>query len=70
MLVAEAQIVIDGGDYDATMWDVRRDLEPLVANRGGCSGVEACVRAVRMEVKRRGADLIKFRQSSWPAEKI
>jgi len=67
MFVAEAQISVAGGDYDASNWDVRRDLERYVSNRGNCSGVTECVKVVREEV-RRGADLIKFRQGSLPAE--
>lgn len=63
MLVAEAQVSVAGGDLDASIFGVRSAAEPLVANRGDCSGVDDCVRVVRSEI-RRGADFIKLRQSS------
>jgi imidazolonepropionase-like amidohydrolase len=65
MFATEPQISIAGGDYDASTWEVRRDLEPYVTSRGNCSGVEECTKVVREEVHR-GADVIKFRQSSAP----
>jgi imidazolonepropionase-like amidohydrolase len=67
MFVTEVQISVAGGDYDASNWDVREDLEKYVSNRGNCSGVTECVKVVREEV-RRGADIIKFRQGALPAE--
>ncbi len=67
MFVTEAQIAVDGGDFDPSNWDVRRDLEKYVTNRGNCSGVVECTKVVREEV-RRGADVIKFRQAGLPAE--
>src|SRR5258708_27399439 len=67
MFVAEAQISVAGGDFDASSWDVRSDLEKFVANRGNCSGVIECIKVVREEVHR-GADLVKFRQAGLPAE--
>ena len=66
MFAIESQIGVDGGDYDASKWGVRRDLEQFVANRGNCSGVVECTRVVREEVNR-GADVIKFRQAGAPA---
>ncbi len=63
MIAIEPQIGIIGGDYDAANWGVRYDLERYVTSRGVCSGAADCVRAVREEV-RRGADVIKLRQSS------
>jgi imidazolonepropionase-like amidohydrolase len=67
MFTTEAQIAVDGGDFDPSNWDVRRDLEKYVSNRGNCSGVVECTKVVREEV-RRGADVIKFRQAGLPAE--
>ena len=66
MLVSEVQISVAGGDFDPSQREVRADLEPYVADRGNCSGVVECTKVVRLEV-RRGADLIKFRQSGLPA---
>lgn len=66
MFAVEAQIAVDSGDLDVTNMDVRTELEPSVANRGNCTGVVECVKAVRAEV-RRGADLIKLRQSGLAA---
>jgi imidazolonepropionase-like amidohydrolase len=54
MFVAEAQI------------SVRSDVEKFVTNRGNCSGAVECTKVVREEV-RRGADVVKFRQSGLPA---
>jgi imidazolonepropionase-like amidohydrolase len=67
MFVAEAQISVAGGDFDASSWDVRSDVEKFVTNRGNCSGVVECVKVVREEVHR-GADVVKFRQAGLPAE--
>jgi imidazolonepropionase-like amidohydrolase len=67
MLVAEAQISVDGGDYDASSWGLRTDMEQYLHNRGNCSGTVECIKVVREEVHR-GADLIKFRQAGLPAE--
>lgn len=67
MFVSESQIEVDGGDLDPYRWDVRRELEPYVSNRGNCTGVVECIKVVRQEV-RRGADVIKLRQSGLPAE--
>lgn len=66
ILACEPQIGIRGGDYDASKWGVRRDLEQFVTDRGMCSGAVECTKVVREEVNR-GADVIKFRQSYWPA---
>ena len=63
MVAIEPQISVDGGDYDASKWGVRLDLEKYVNNRGNCSGVVECTKVVRLEVNR-GADVIKLRQSS------
>jgi imidazolonepropionase-like amidohydrolase len=63
MFNVEPQIGVDGGDYDASRWGLRRDLEQYVNNRGNCSGVVDCTKVVREEVNR-GADVIKFRQAS------
>jgi imidazolonepropionase-like amidohydrolase len=62
MLVSEAQISVAGGDFDPSQWDVRSDLEPYVTGRGNCSGAVECTKVVRQEI-RRGADVVKFRQS-------
>lgn len=67
MFVSEPQIEVDGGDLDPYRWDVRRELEPYVSNRGNCTGVVECIKVVRQEV-RRGADVIKLRQSGLAAE--
>jgi imidazolonepropionase-like amidohydrolase len=66
MFVAEAQISVAGGDFDPSNWDVRSDVEKFVTNRGNCSGAVECTKVVREEV-RRGADVVKFRQSGLPA---
>lgn len=65
ILAIEPQISADGGDYDASRWGVRPDLEKFVTNRGNCTGAVACAKVVREEVNR-GADVIKFRQASAP----
>ncbi|WP_129774528.1 amidohydrolase family protein [Peristeroidobacter soli] len=65
MFVSEPQISVDGGDLDASRWDVRKDLEQYVSNRGNCTGVTECIKVVRQEV-RRGADVVKLRQSGLP----
>lgn len=65
ILGIEPQIHVAGGDYDAANFRVRADLEQYVSNRGTCSGVDDCIRVVREEV-RRGADVIKLRQSALP----
>ncbi len=67
MFVTEVQISVAGGDYDASNWDVRSDVEPFVTNRGNCSGTVECVKVVREEV-RRGADVVKFREAGLAAE--
>ena len=67
MFVSEAQISVAGGDFDASSWGMRNDLEKYVTNRGNCSGVVECVKVVREEVHR-GADVIKFRQAGLPVE--
>jgi imidazolonepropionase-like amidohydrolase len=67
MFVAEAQISVAGGDFDASSWDVRSDVEKFVTNRGNCSGVVECIKVVREEVHR-GADVVKFRQAGLPSE--
>jgi imidazolonepropionase-like amidohydrolase len=67
MFVTEVQISVAGGDFDPSNWDVRNDLEKYVSNRGNCSGVVECVKVVREEV-RRGADVVKFRQSGLPVD--
>ena len=66
ILGIEPQIGVAGGDYDAANFRVRADLEQYVSNRGTCSGVDDCIRVVREEV-RRGADVIKLRQSVLPS---
>lgn len=66
ILGIEPQIGVAGGDYDAANFRVRADLEKYVSNRGTCSGVDDCIRVVREEV-RRGADVIKLRQSALPS---
>ncbi|MBS0373743.1 MAG: amidohydrolase family protein [Proteobacteria bacterium] len=65
MVAIEPQIAVDGGDYDASRWGVRADLERYVANRGNCTGAVQCAKVVREEVQR-GADVIKFRQAGAP----
>ena len=66
IFACEPQIAVDGGDYDASKWGVRRDLEQFVTNRGNCSGVTECTKVVREEINR-GADVIKLRQAGTPA---
>jgi imidazolonepropionase-like amidohydrolase len=66
MIAIEPQIAVDGGDYFPSQWDLRFDLEPYVTSRGQCTGVVECTKVVREEV-RRGADVIKLRQSWAPA---
>ena len=66
MIAIEPQISVDGGDYDASRWGVRRDLEQYVTNRGNCSGVVDCTKVVRLEVNR-GADVVKLREAGAPA---
>jgi imidazolonepropionase-like amidohydrolase len=66
ILACEPQIAVSGGDYEASRWGVRRDLEQYVTSRGMCSGAAECTKVVREEVAR-GADVIKFRQSWAPA---
>jgi imidazolonepropionase-like amidohydrolase len=66
IFACEPQIAVAGGDYDASRWGVRRDLEQYVTSRGMCSGVVECTKVVREEVAR-GADVIKFRQGWAPA---
>jgi len=66
MVVVEAQIGVDGGDYDASQMGLRTELERLVTNRGNCSGVTDCTKVVREEINR-GADVIKLRQAGAPA---
>jgi imidazolonepropionase-like amidohydrolase len=65
MFAVEPQFSIAGGDYDASKWGLRRDLEQYVTNRGSCSGVQDCIKAVREEVNR-GADVIKLREGGTP----
>jgi imidazolonepropionase-like amidohydrolase len=66
IFACEPQIAVDGGDYDASKWGVRRDLEQFVTNRGNCSGATDCTKVVREEINR-GADVIKLRQAGTPA---
>lgn len=66
IFACEPQIAVSGGDYEASRWGVRRDLEQYVTSRGMCSGVVECTKVVREEVAR-GADVIKFRQGWAPA---
>jgi imidazolonepropionase-like amidohydrolase len=63
IIAIEPQVGVEGGDYDASRWELRRDLEQYVTNRGNCSGVVECTKVVREEVNR-GADVIKLRQAS------
>jgi imidazolonepropionase-like amidohydrolase len=42
IFACEPQIAVAGGDYDASRWGVRRDLEQYVTSRGMCSGVVEC----------------------------
>jgi imidazolonepropionase-like amidohydrolase len=65
MFAIEPQISLDGGDYDASKWGARLELEPFLHNRGNCTGVVECTKVVREEVNR-GADVIKFRQNGAP----
>lgn len=57
---SEPQFQVPGGDYEPFNFGVRNELEPYIKNRGTCSGVDDCARAVREEV-RRGAGVIKLR---------
>lgn len=60
IIADEPMFGVAGGDYDASAFGERADLEPLFRSRGTCSGPVDCVRAVREEVHR-GADVIKLR---------
>jgi imidazolonepropionase-like amidohydrolase len=62
ILASEPQFSVDGGDYDAQRFGLRRELDPYLTNRGNCTGVEACTKAVREEINR-GADVIKIREA-------
>src|SRR5260370_41897290 len=62
MFVAEAQISVAGGDFDASSWDVRNDLEKFVANRGDCAGELQRVKLDRAE-GHRGRGLVAFRHA-------
>ncbi len=66
IFACEPQIAVDGGDYDASKWGLRRDLEQYVTSRGMCSGAVECTKVVHTEINR-GADVIKLRQSYAPA---
>lgn len=65
IIASEPQFQVDGGDYDATIAGARLELEPLFKDRGSCTGVDDCVRAVRQEVHR-GAGVIKLRLAAHP----
>jgi imidazolonepropionase-like amidohydrolase len=65
MMATEPQFSVAGGDYDASRWGVRRELEQYVTNRGSCSGVQECIKDVREEINR-GADVIKLREGGAP----
>jgi imidazolonepropionase-like amidohydrolase len=65
IIAVEPQFEVSGGDYHPSRWGERRELEPYFENRGTCSGVEDCRRAVREEIAR-GADVIKFREGGLP----
>lgn len=65
ILAVEPQFQVPSADYHPSRWGGRRELEPYFENRGTCSGVEECRRAVREEIAR-GADVIKFREGSLP----
>lgn len=60
IIADEPMFGVSGGDYDASVFGERADLEPLFRSRGTCSGPIDCERAVREEVHR-GADVIKLR---------
>lgn len=60
IIADEPMFGVSGGDYDASAFGERADLEPLFRSRGTCTGAIDCARVVREEV-RRGADVIKLR---------
>jgi imidazolonepropionase-like amidohydrolase len=60
MLVSEPQFTLPGGALSNDVFHLTHDAAALVGNRGACTGVEDCRRAVREEVQR-GADVIKLR---------
>lgn len=65
ILGVEPQFEVPGGDYHVSRYGERLELEPYFHNRGTCTGIEDCRRAVREEVAR-GADVIKFREAALP----
>lgn len=66
LIASEPQFGVTGGDYDASRFGEREDLEPLFKSRGTCSGAGDCESVVRQEI-RRGADVIKLRLSAFTA---
>ncbi len=62
LLGTEAQITVDGGDFDASKMGLRAEFDKHVSNRGNCTGVDQCIKVVRVEVNR-GADVVKLRQA-------
>jgi imidazolonepropionase-like amidohydrolase len=66
MLVSEPQFTTAGGGLKGWGLRMSREVTPLLVNRGECSGVDDCRRAVREEVER-GADVIKIRLSDLAA---
>jgi imidazolonepropionase-like amidohydrolase len=65
IIASEPQFQVDGGDYDAFIAGARHELEPLFKDRGSCTGVDDCTRAVRQEIHR-GAGVIKLRLAAHP----
>jgi imidazolonepropionase-like amidohydrolase len=66
MLVSEPQFTTPGSAFNRHALRLKPETAPLTANRGECSGVGECRRAVREEVER-GADVIKVRLSDLAA---
>ena len=66
LIASEPQFGVVGGDYDASQFGERYELEPLMRSRGTCSGVTECVKVTREEI-RRGAGVIKLRLSAFAA---
>lgn len=64
MYVTEPQVEVDGGDLDPSTKDLQLGLEHIVQNRTDCTGAVECRKVIRREI-RRGADVVKFRQSGF-----
>lgn len=64
IIASEPQFEVNGGDYEASQFGGRKDLEHLWDDRGTCTGVVECTKVTRSEI-RRGAGVIKLRLSAF-----